>query len=198
MKKLLLFIMLSIPIMLSAQRFQGGIVLGMNVSQIDGDNFPGYNKAGLVGGAFVFTEFKDNWGGQMEIRYAAKGSAAPKYYTYVRKYRLQYIEIPVLAQYEPVNKLKLQLGLSFGYLFSAAQSDGGGYEKFNEIPSRGEVAACAGINYSVFTNTDINFRFSYSVLPVFSNYTGATWGTGAWYNNVLTFAFYYRIGNNSN
>lgn len=194
MKKLVFILLLFIPLILSAQRFKGGIVLGMNVSQVDGDNFPGYNKAGLVGGAFVFTNFQEKWGAQMEIRYAAKGSAAPKYYSYIRKYRLQYIEIPILAQYEPLNKLKLQMGLSFGYLFNAAQSDGGGYEKFTEIPSRGEIAACAGINYSFSKSFDVNARFSYSVLPVFSNYTGSTWGTGAWYNNVLTFALYYRIG----
>jgi hypothetical protein len=194
MKKLFLIILLFIPLISSAQRFKGGIVMGMNVSQIDGDRFPGYNKAGLVGGAFVYTDFKDKWGALMEIRYAAKGSAAPKYYSYVRKFRLQYIEIPVLAQYEPVKKLKLQFGLSFGFLFDAAQSDGYGYEKFEEIPSRGEIAACAGINYSVTKHFDVNARFSYSILPVFSNYTGSTWGTGAWYNNVLTFALYYRIG----
>jgi hypothetical protein len=194
MKKFILLALLCLPMIVSAQRFKGGIFLGMNVSQIDGDNYPGYNKAGLVGGAFVFTEFADKWGAQMEIRYAAKGSAAPKYYNYIKKFRLQYIEVPVLAHYEPLNKLKLQMGLSFGYLFSAAQSDGYGYEKFEEIPSRGEIAACAGINYSFANRFDINARFAYSVLPVFSNYTGSTWGTGAWYNNVLTFALYYRIG----
>ena len=194
MKQLLVIVLLLIPLFVTAQRFKGGILMGMNVSQIDGDNFPGYNKAGLVGGAFVFTDFKEKWGAQMEIRYAAKGSAAPKYFSYTRKYRLQYIEVPLLAQYEPVNKLKIQFGLSFGYLFSAAQSDGYGYEKFEEIPSRGEVAVSAGINYSLTKHLDINARFSYSVLPVFSNYTGSTWGTGAWYNNVLTFAIYYRIG----
>jgi hypothetical protein len=194
MKRILLIALCLIPLLASAQRFKGGIVLGMNASQIDGDHWAGYNKAGLVGGAFVLTDFKDKWSGQMEIRYAAKGSATPKYYATQRKYRLQYIEIPVLAQYEPLNNLKLQFGLSFGYLFSAAQNDGYGYEKFEEIPTRIEVAALAGINYTFFTRYDVNIRFSYSVLPVFSNYTGSTYGTGAWYNNVLTFAFYYRIG----
>lgn len=195
MKKLILIILLLIPILVSAQRFKGGIVLGMNVSQIDGDKFAGYNKAGVVGGAFVFTEFKDKWSALMEIRYAAKGSATPKYYSYTTKYLLQYIEIPLLAQYEPVNKLKLQFGISIGYLFNASQNDGNGYEKFDEIPTRGEIAVSAGINYTLTKHFDVNARFSYSVLPVFSNYTGSTYGTGAWYNNVITFALYYRIGN---
>ena len=194
MKKLILIILLLIPLIVSAQRFKGGLVLGLNVSQIDGDKFAGYNKAGLVGGAFVYTEFNEKWSALMEIRYAAKGSATPKYYSFTTKYLLQYIEIPLLAQYEPVNKLKLQFGISIGYLFNASQNDGNGYEKFNEIPSRGEVAVCAGINYSLTNHLDVNARFSYSALPVFSNYTGSTWGTSAWYNNVLTFALYYRIG----
>jgi hypothetical protein len=198
MKKIILIFLFFIPIVVSAQRFKGGVVLGMNVSQIDGDNLAGYNKAGMVGGAFVFTDFKDKWGAQMEIRYAAKGSATPKYYSFDRKFRLQYIEVPILAYYEPVNKLKLQFGLSFGYLFSAAQNDGYGYEKFEETPSRGEVAVCAGINYSLTKHIDVNARFAYSVLPIESDYTGESWGSGAKFNNVLTFAIYYRIGGYNN
>ena len=194
MKKLILILIILAPIIVSAQRFKGGVLLGMNVSQIDGDLYAGYNKAGLVGGAYVLTNFQEKWGAQMEIRYAAKGSATPKYYSFIKKYRLQYIEIPVLAQYEPINKLKIQMGLSFGYLFSAEQSDGGEYVKFDEIPSHGEIALCTGLNYSFLNHFDVNARFSYSAIPVFSNYTGSTWGTSAWYNNVLTFALYYRIG----
>ncbi|MBA7529076.1 hypothetical protein ES705_21268 [subsurface metagenome] len=194
MKKLFLLLILFIPLSLNAQRFQGGLMIGMNVSQIDGDNWSGYNKAGLVGGAYVFTEFKDRWGAQLEIRYSAKGSASPKNYVPKIKFRLQYIEIPLLAKFEVIENLDLQAGISFGYLFSAARDDGDGYVKFEEVPNRMETALCVGINYSFFDRFDLNVRYSYSVFPIFSKYTGSTYGTGAWFNNVIIFGFYIRIG----
>jgi hypothetical protein len=185
---------LCIPLTLLGQRFQGGIMAGLNVSQIDGDLREGYNKAGLAGGAFVSTEFTPKWGVRMDIRYAEKGSATSKDNPVVQKFRLQYIEIPLLATYEMVNKLSFQWGISYGYLFSAAQNDGSGYFEFNELPNQNEMAVCAGINYSALHRLDVNARFSYSLFPVWANYSGATYGTRAWFNNVVTFGFYYWIG----
>jgi hypothetical protein len=174
-------------------------MLGMNASQIDGDKLSGYNKAGLMGGAFVFTGFTDKWGAQMEIRYSAKGSATPKNDPFNRKYRLQYIEIPVLIKYRVIKVLEFQGGLSFGYLFNAGENQGDGYENFTEMLKPIEIAICAGINYSYFDPVNLNLRYSYSVLPIFENYTGASYGDGqAWYNNVITLGIYYRIGRESN
>jgi hypothetical protein len=99
-----------------------------------------------------------------------------------------------LAKFEIIDNLDIQAGLSFGYLFNAAFDEGDGYIKFEQEPNRMEVAVCPGLNYSFFDKFDINVRYSYSVFPVYSRYTGATYGTGAWYNNVITFGFYFRIG----
>lgn len=194
MKKLILIVLILLPVMSYAQRFRGGALVGMNVSQIDGDNWSGYNKAGLIAGAFISTEFRDQWGAKMEIRYAAKGSATPRNYAFSRKFRLQYIEIPLLATYEPIDKLELQLGVSYGYLYSAAQNDGSGYYVFTDIPNRNEFALCAGVNYELLYNVDVSARFSYSLMPIWADYSGATYGTGAWFNNVISFGFYYWIG----
>lgn len=167
---------------------------GMNVSQIDGDNWGGYNKAGLVAGAFVYTEFQEKWGAIMEIRYSAKGSATAPNDPTNRKFRLEYIEIPLLASFEPVNKLKLQFGIMYGYLFKASQNDGSGYYEFGDLPGKSDLLMALGINYELFYNIDVNARFSYSVMPIWSDYSGQSYGTGAWYNNVLSFGFYYWIG----
>ena len=39
-----------------AQRFQGGLLGGFNASQVEGDNFKGYNKPGILAGGFVQTD----------------------------------------------------------------------------------------------------------------------------------------------
>ena len=194
MKRFLIFLLIILPISIFAQRFNGGIVAGFNASQIDGDFLFGYNKAGLMGGAFVFTDFTDKWKGQMEIRYSSKGSATPKDYYPIEKNLLRYIEIPLIVEYKLFKKVQLQAGASIGYLFYAKQDVGYGYENYAEKLNPTETAICAGLNASFLDPLNFNLRYSYSIFPVFENYDLQSYGTGAWYNNVITFGIYYRIG----
>lgn len=194
MKKLILLLVVVMPVSLYAQRFHGGLMGGFNVSQIDGDDLYGFNKAGLVGGAFVYTDFNEKWGAIMEIRYSAKGSATPKDDLRNIKIRLQYIEIPLVAKYEIVKKLDIEAGVSFGYLFNAARDDGYGYIKFENLENRTDLSICAGLSYLVFDKVDIGIRYSYSMFPIAGRYAGANYDTGALFNNVITFGFYFIFG----
>jgi hypothetical protein len=194
MKKFLVLLLICLPLVSYSQRFEGGAILGINASQIDGDRMGGYNKAGLVAGAFVYTDFRNKWGGQLEIRYAAKGSASSIHGTDKVKNRLQYIELPILATYDVTRKINLQGGAVPGFLFSAQQNNGYGYEDFDQV-DKYSVDICLGGSYLLLDNLSISARFAYSVLPIYTRYPGAT-GSFAWYNNVVTFAFYYRIGGN--
>ena len=45
--------MLTTNIIVSAQSFNGNIILGFNASQVDGDEQQGFKKAGLKGGFTV-------------------------------------------------------------------------------------------------------------------------------------------------
>jgi hypothetical protein len=194
MKRLAIILIVLLPVTVYSQRFSGGIVAGFNASQIDGDFMYGYNKAGLMGGAFVFTDFTDKWKGQMEIRYSSKGSATPKDYSTIEKNLLRYIEIPLIIEFKLFQKVQLQAGASIGYLFYAKQDIGYGYEKYREKLNPTETAICFGLNASFLDPINFNIRYSYSLFPVFENYVGQSYGTGAWFNNVITFGVYYRIG----
>ncbi|MBN1599081.1 MAG: PorT family protein [Bacteroidales bacterium] len=189
--------LLIIPVALYSQRFKGGILLGLNVSQIDGDSYAGFNKAGLVAGAYVFTEFTENWSAQMEIRYAEKGSSTPFNYSDPIKYRLQYVEIPLVVKYKLFKNFKLEAGLSFGYLFAAAQKDAAGYFQFEEIPDRTETAICIGLTYDLFDRLTVGARGSYSLFPIWGDPL-ESYGKGAWFNSVITFGLYYRIEGKQN
>ena len=74
MKKFLVIVLFIIPVMTLAQRFKGGVLLGICASQVDGDTYGGFDKVGLQGGVFVNTKFTKYWGAQMEIQYNAKGA----------------------------------------------------------------------------------------------------------------------------
>jgi hypothetical protein len=193
MKQKIIFITITVlfSTALSAQRFQGGILGGINATQIDGDYWGGYHKGGLNFGAFVTTNLRDKWGGLMEIKYSAKGSsnASP---VDLQMISLKYIDIPVLATYQIKNKLQIQGGLSFNYMFNQMLYDGDWYksdEKYNKI----ESAIAAGVEYKVLPNLGLNLRYCYSFTPVLSKYSTSS-GGGAWFNNVLSFSVYLNLG----
>lgn len=194
MKKIFVMLIILLPVVVNAQRFKGGIMAGFNVSQIDGDGLSGFNKAGFVGGAYVFTEFTERWSAQMEIRYSSKGAATPKNDVRNIKIRLLYIEIPIVAKFELVEKFNLDAGLSFGYLFNAARNDGYGYEKYDEVDGNMDMAMLIGLDYSFFERLTVSAMYSYSIFPLYASYTGASYESGAYFNNVITFGFYIRLG----
>ena len=55
-----------------AQRILGGISIGMNLCQVDGDQFYGFNKVGLNFGPMVILPFGKNksWSVSMELLYS--------------------------------------------------------------------------------------------------------------------------------
>jgi hypothetical protein len=190
MKKLIIILVAILPMSVLAQRFHGGVVGGVNVSQIEGDGAGGYRKIGLIGGAFVTTELRDKWGGLLEIRYAEKGSSIPEDYI---KFRLQYIEMPVLATYDINKKIQVQAGVTVGYLFKQMQNDGNGYEDITDY-DKFEIAASLGGGYRLSERLNLNVRFSFSMIPIEADNPGSVSILEASYNNVISFTGYYRLG----
>src|SRR4051812_5672132 len=60
------------------RKFYGGPVMGANLTQVDGDKFAGYNKAGLNVGGIVYIQFSTHIAASLEILYAQKGARATK------------------------------------------------------------------------------------------------------------------------
>lgn len=97
-------------------RFDGGAVAGINAAQVQGDDYTGFNKLGLSGGAFIDIRNPENyWGVRLEMHYAEKGSRRggdPETGTTTVELRMNYIDIPILMD---VNLGDYQVG--FGPYF---------------------------------------------------------------------------------
>ena len=192
----LLFLGSVFCIQLTAQVFNAGVGGGLSISQVDGDGFSGYNKAGATLGLFVNTFLSDSWAWQMEIRYSSKGSARPTTIEDPRYYRmgLRYIEIPLLARYFLSDGIMFEAGLSGGYLFNSKEEDELG-EMVNTVPfKKGELAAIMGIGYPITEKLLANARISYSVIPIREHAGGGTfYFNRGQNNNVISFMLQYQF-----
>jgi hypothetical protein len=179
----------------NAQEFNAGAYGGMSITQLDGDTYSGYNKTGLVGGAFVnrFATKKIGW--QLGIRYIRKGSkhadaSNGSYY----ESQLHYVEMPVTARYYIRKNIDLEGGLAIGYLLKAMENFGDGFLDDNPPFNKFELSGLAGVNYHWNKQFSFGAFFSYSLLPVrpYSSGYSVPMDRGQ-YNNVIYLALCYTI-----
>ncbi|MDL2262765.1 PorT family protein [Bacteroidales bacterium OttesenSCG-928-I21] len=213
-KGLLLVYLILFVFLLNAQSFRGGLNLGFNISQVDGDNHGGYRKISPAGGLFVRNDFKHpNWGMSLAILYKNKGSRA----TFrddngdiIGKYsiNLHYIEIPIMFDYfiEKIgipglfnynfkNDLHFEFGPSLGYLVK-------GLEEIDKVDlkrmnfKKFEIALHVGLVYRLSPHWLLNYRFSYTFpfTPIHPHAGGQTRGLNrGMYNNNMNFSVCYEF-----
>jgi len=191
---------------MQAQPFEGGIMAGFVASQVDGDSYAGYDKAGLMGGVFISTKLTKVIGAQLEIHYTGKGARKPVSSDdpEVYKLSLHYLDIPVLISFNVKQLVTFELGLVPGYLFAKGGEDDGGKlpDEFLVSYKKFDLATLAGIRFNVVEKLAVSFRYCYSIVSIRDGDSGAAYyswmgnlfgySTGD-FNNYLTLGIYYKI-----
>lgn len=118
-----------------AQSFDGGLIAGPVISQIDGDGYGGFHQLGLTAGFFgrVPTGGPASW--QMELKYSLYGAHSDTkevdYGMNPMSIRLHYVELPLMFRYDlsgfnvngrPLDFITLEIGVSGDFLVRGTQS----------------------------------------------------------------------------
>ncbi|HHB78501.1 MAG TPA: PorT family protein [Saprospiraceae bacterium] len=185
MQKILVFlsfyILSSIHLQAQDQRFMGGVIVGLNASQIDGDNAAGYNKAGLMvglrGGAYLTEKASLT----VDMLYSQRGSRrVPKNDELFDPYTIStpYVEVPFLFHYKDWRveyddgsffyKVSAEAGVAVSYLLQP-KVENIVYEtevdNFNKI----DLAWVLGVSYYFNENIGVAARYLRSVTPVYNH-----------------------------
>ena len=185
-----------------AQSFGGGIIAGASTSQVAGDMLGGFNKIGLLAGAYTNLKIKENLKLQFEIIYIEKGSRNnnmhesnhPNYQKI--EITLSYIEIPITVNLQQKENLGVELGIISAFNISATlnSADVKNISVPNPQYKKYDLGVCAGINYHITDNIILHTRISNSIIPIRPHNSGATYGLNkGQYNTVLSFAIHYKI-----
>ncbi len=189
----------------SQKVFNGGLLLGANFTQVDGDSYYGYHKVGLNVGGVVYVHFTHSFGASMELIYSQKGSrgeditGSPAFGTYVEKYfmDLNYIEVPVTLHYIYHN-FDLEAGLSYAYLITSSEWIEADqpvvidpvYNRFNST----DFEYVFGLGRKLYKKLYANIRFQYSIVPVRPTERvplGYSYGNAGQFNNLFNLRFIY-------
>ncbi len=206
----LLALLLMISLTSKAQFFGGGLLGGFDVSQVDGDGIGGYNKPGIIAGGYVDYTFTPKITGVLELKYIQKGRVRnadinnedTEYF----KMALDYIQLPVILNYDFGKGFKGEIGIGMAYLFNSRFYDYAGkvpnkemgYE-FNSF----ELSSTLGVRYEISEKWFVTARWSMSFLPagnILSNdyetpsYINPFQAAGDQYNRTLEFTLGYVFG----
>jgi hypothetical protein len=200
MKQLYLLILLFIASATAGftQRFEGGILGGLNASQVDGDTHSGYNKPGIVAGAYVINNFSERLFAGMEIKYAQKGSRKNPNYKLgdQEKYiiRLSYIDLPVYLGFKTSERTSILGGLSAGYLINSQIRDNYGPYPDQPVFNEFDVQGMIGFRFQITRRLAVDLRGAYSLLPIRENPGEAEiYWLDSQFNNVLSTTVLYRL-----
>lgn len=176
MKKIKIFLILTVMLTVFlprkgfSQMFDGGILAGGLISQVDGDNWSGFSKAGWQAGGFVSLELSPHSSFQMEMEYIQKGSRKLSYYEQGADHsyllRLHYLEIPVLFQFTFAKRIQVEAGPAADVLLGF-QEQVDGSEVPEEYPVRQvALAGILGASGYITKHLKVTFRFNYSLLSL--------------------------------
>ncbi|MCI5080098.1 MAG: PorT family protein [Saprospiraceae bacterium] len=151
---------------LEAQRFKAGIVAGINLSQLDGDDLVGYNRIGINAGGKVAAVLTDRLELGMELLYSQKGSNRSRtdnFNSTFDEIRLNYVEVPVMLSFTDW-KFQVNGGFSYARLIDYRVEDfleGDVTESFEY--NQNIFSIVVGATYFFRENFGLNLRWTQSV-----------------------------------
>lgn len=183
-----------------SQRFEGGVLVGLNASQVDGDTYSGYKKPGVVAGGYVQTDLSRTVFAGMELKFAQKGSrnvdslATDGQIKYIM--RLTYAELPVYLGIRTSERISLLVGLSPGYLIKGTEyNDYGKFVAQDQHPFNAfDLEAMLGFRFQLAKRIFVDLRGAYSLLPIRDQTGDALWyWKSNQFNNLLSTTLLYRL-----
>ena len=183
-----------------SQRFEGGVLVGLNASQVDGDNYSGYHKPGIALGGYVQTNLSRTVYAGMELKFAQKGSrnidslATDGQIKYIM--RLNYVDLPVYFGFRTGERISLLVGVSPGYLISGTEYNDYGKltEQDQKAFSEFDLQGLLGFRFQFTKRLFVDLRGAYSVLPIRKQKGDPLWyWKSNQFNNLLSTTVLYRL-----
>ena len=150
--------------------------------------------------AFVAYKNSERWGISVEPGFIQKGFSLPVENGTIQgdaKIRLNYIQLPVLAEFYATKKLYFSVGPEFAYLLNAKYKMQEKTDITDIYDNRFEVSGLAGVNYNIYKNFDIGLRYSRGLTKtsgiIFMNEQGEYTGESKEFNQYLQFILKFRI-----
>jgi len=187
----------TLPAPAQGQKINVGLFGGINVSQLSGDPYEGFNKLGFNAGLYVNRPIDNHFYWQVEIKYGTRGVyEGPKDNNQnIFKSSYHIIELPLSVNYLFDNKILLELGTSPEVLVTTLFWDDNILIDKSQYPDyrRFGLSVFAGIGYRFNERIMAGFRYTNSAVPI---HDPQEWNNSQYpgdFHNVIRFTLGYKI-----
>ena len=197
-----------LPFYLFSQNFNSGIICGLSLSQVSGDQLSGFNKIGPRLGLYVSREI--NWYKiNLELQYLSKGSRETINYSEQNNYidnlnydfinnynlKLNYIGIPVLFCFNLNKKIEIEIGNEINVLVFQREEIDYYVDNSREV-NKLEYCFLIGLNYKINKKYSANIRATNSIIPIRKHSSGGTYRFNrGQYNTTVSINILYNFNN---
>ncbi|MBC8319476.1 MAG: PorT family protein [Bacteroidetes bacterium] len=203
---LLIFSGVSKPLI--GQIIKGETLVGINLTQVEGDEVHGFRKPGLNIGAGALIPFSKNWDVSLEVTFNQKGANQGTQYNETDsigqttsgayKLRLNYVEVPVLIHYTDKEFISVGAGFSWGRLVSVQEWEHGIRVEETTLNSgtydKNDFSYILDARIKIKGPLKFGVRYQNSLVKIrtreFTDFAGNSW-TRDQFNKVLTFRLIY-------
>jgi len=163
------------------RRFRGGVLLGFNASQIDGDELWGHNKAGLnLGGRFLAI-INPRMDISMDLLYSQRGSQSQLTFDNsipLNRYNLHYLEVPFIFHFkdwaavsvdeESFYRVEATAGLAYSRLIRARMYNNP-FEGREDLLRQNDFSWLVGFGFHATPRQGFHFRYTSSINRLFTD-----------------------------
>lgn len=184
----------------AAQGFGGGLSVGMNAAQINGDSASGFNKVGLNAGVLINRKLNKSFSWQFELLYSRKGSRTrvdtntsgpPSRYFHNK---LTYVEVPILLNWNVYERFRVQAGFCYAILNDATHEEPiGVITNTTRSFYRTDYNTVFGLEYDLTNKFSVNVRYTNSLINISRYSPSSNGGVIRWYNIVTAFSIRYNL-----
>jgi opacity protein-like surface antigen len=168
----------------NAQETKFGAKVALNMSNFTGDVTDNSMKVGFQVGAFANLGVSEKFAVQPELVYSTAGAKFTG-----GSYDLNYLNIPVMAQYKVADKFSLEAGPQIGFLMSAkAKIDGFGSVDAKDAFNSTDFGLNLGAGYDVAENMNIGVRYTIGLSNIAKDSGDSKLG-----NSNIALAFGYKF-----
>ena len=181
MKIRLLALALTASTALFAQSPKFGLKAGLNMATVT--NSGGDLKAGFNGGALAHIHITPAFSLQPEVVYSNQGTK----YSSDSKLILNYVNIPLLLQYNFDNGFRLQGGPQLGIMTEAKQKLGSVEADVSDNYNTLDFSIPLGVSYLSYSGLGVDARYNLGITNVVKN------SSTNYRNSVLQFGLFYLL-----
>ncbi len=186
--RLLTLCLLLASFSLEAQTFKAGLILGLNASQIDGDDVGGYSNPGLRAGIRASTMLSnEKLQLDTDMLFSQRGSRPSANEVNIIgldwSFRMDYVEVPVTLRYSDwyvedgdYYKVYAKGGLSYGRFFRSKHSDLSPFRNIDEYINNNDLSITAGMGVYLKKHLQAEINYTRSIFPFYVRQVGLPWG----------------------